>query len=101
MLRDAKPASQKIDLGQLVALPLYLQRPIAVLLQRDNGRLLYVFSVASNSGRGKVIVAVDHIAKLPGGERQTAMLNQIVTVSVVDRVNLTVSAGYDLIAGSV
>jgi len=81
-------------------LPAILAAPIAVLWDKRNDSLLYVFDVAEDPRHGKYIVHLNyaHKIKTPKG-RQTGITNDIRTGGLVDRVTLLDENVYELLEG--
>lgn len=102
LLRDSKAArGQSVSVEVLATLPTILKSPRAILLDRRNNTLLYVFDVPGDSRAGKVVIRVNYAEKArePGGKRSMVVSNSIRTAGVVDVVTLRDPASYDLLKG--
>jgi SPP1 gp7 family putative phage head morphogenesis protein len=100
LLRLSKTAS--VDIKDLKALPDILNKPEAVLWDKRNKTILYVFTGQDPAKKGKFVVGVNRNVKLPKndqGKRSTQTVNEIVTAGMVDLVMLTDTNMYDVWSG--
>lgn len=92
MVRAVKPAGQAIPLAELRRMPELLAQPVAVLEQRSNGNLLYVFDPPAGPGArsGKLVVQVDAAVSRrdPTGAKRRMATNAIVSGGIVQPSNL-------------
>ena len=94
MLRDAKAAKGKaLPVEMVKQLPEMIAKPAAVLWDRQNPALLYVFPVPGEERLGKAVVRVDYILKR---EEKT---NIVRTAGLVAGDVLKTPTTYDLIKG--
>ncbi|MDQ0454708.1 phage head morphogenesis protein [Rhizobium paknamense] len=104
MVRDAKAGAGKaVDMAALRQLPFNLNRPRAVLRDRRDGALLYVFDSGQDPRLAKVVVKIDFADKgrPPGGKAQTIVTNSIRTAGLVETRVLTDKNTYDLMSGTI
>jgi SPP1 gp7 family putative phage head morphogenesis protein len=98
LLRSAKSAP--IGAEDVRRLPSIVAHPAAVLYDRQDPALLYVFN-PTDGGTGKVVVRVDFKDKARmGGERVTAITNTVRTAGLVQPADLAV-ARYEVVEGKV
>ena len=99
-LRTAKAAP--VPAADLRRLPAILRRPQAVLRDRRDGDILYVFAPSSGAGRGKIVVRVDfrQLGRPSGGGRATLVTNAVRTLGRVPVRNLT-GPDYEVITGAI
>lgn len=90
-----------LSVADVMALPEVVARPLAVLRQISNGRLLLVFApTASERAAGrdaKIIVHVDRVEKLDG---QPLTFNAVTSGGLVSRTALTDRRSYELLDGN-
>jgi hypothetical protein len=102
--KDAR-TGRNIGLGpeDLARLPALMQAPIAVLRQRDNGNLVYVFRPRDPNERrlGKLVVLADQVVSMPrpGGGRQSFAAGLLRSAGLTDRANLMDRNVYELLSG--
>ncbi|MCF1449984.1 hypothetical protein FS815_24650 [Agrobacterium vitis] len=104
MVRDAKAGAGKtVDLSALRQLPDHLSRPRAVLRDKRDGALLYVFDSGQDSRLAKIVVKIDFAdkARPQGGKAQTIVTNSIRTAGLVETRVLTDGNTYDVISGAI
>lgn len=102
MLRDVKTGrGRAVPVDQLRRMPALLAAPRAVLLDKRNGGLLYVFDVEGDSRLGKLVVSVDFQRRLrpPGGTASTIVMNTVRSAGMVETRTLTDSNVYDVLSG--
>ncbi len=103
MLRDAKQArGQAVPAEILRHLPRVLGKPRAVLWDKADPGLLYVFDAPGQARMGKIVVKVDAMAKAfdAQGKRQSIRLNMVRTSGLVPLRNLQDTTRYEQIEGS-
>lgn len=103
MVRDAKAAAAKaVPVDFLRSLPLTLDTAKAVLRDKRDGALLYVFDVPTDPRLGKIVVKVDFPVKVrpPGGRKTTIQLNVIRTAGLVEARVLSDVNAYELLSGA-
>lgn len=85
----------------LAELPRHLAEPDAVLFDRRNGTLLYVFSVAGDARRGKFVVRIDVPVKgrAPDRSRLALRINDVHSAGLVNTETLRDAKSYDVISG--
>ena len=101
-LRPAKAAIGRAPtLAMLQGLPSALRNPQAVLLDRQTGKLVYVFPV--EGGALRIVIALDFRTTASGrqGRRLPATVNSIRTVDVAQLSDLRNPGIYDLLMGNV
>ena len=99
ILRDSKAAAGKaLSRDQLDQLPRILAKPAAVLWDKQDGALLYVFPAPT--GTGKLVVRIDYVEKIhdASGKRRKVRTNSIRTGGIVKVENLR-EGRYDLLEG--
>lgn len=105
LLNDGKALDGKaLDATDILRLPEIIARPIAILRDRRDGRLLYIFEPAVRDPRdGKVVVAVEYRGRLPSpnSSRSKGTINAVRSAGYVARDILTDPAFYEIIAGEV
>ncbi|MDQ0454646.1 phage head morphogenesis protein [Rhizobium paknamense] len=104
MLRDSKAsAGRGVDAAVLRQLPANLSRPRAVLRDRRDGALLYVFDSGHDPRLAKIVVKVDFETKArpPGGKPQSIKTNSIRTAGLVDAVTLADPSAYEVLSGKI
>jgi hypothetical protein len=105
MARDAKAAAGKgISRADLLALPDILARPEAVLLDRQDRALVYVFTPAdpAEARVGKIVVRVDYLEKVAvDGGRVSTVGNFARTSGLVEPRKLSDTSRYDLLTGKI
>lgn len=86
---------------ELTKLPQLLQQPEAILYDRQNDNILYIFTPLDPNRKGKLVVEFNRSAKVPGsdGLRQSVLTNEFVTGGIVATVNLKERSKYDLLFG--
>jgi SPP1 gp7 family putative phage head morphogenesis protein len=103
MVRDLKAqAGKTVSPDILKQIPAILNAPRAVLIDRRDGTLIYVFDASPDPRLGKLAVKIDYAdkARPPGGKPQTIRTNSIRTAGLVNVVTLADPATYDVIFGS-
>lgn len=103
MLRDAKQSrGQAVPAALLRQLPTIVARPKAVLFDRRDGGLLYVFDVPGDGRAGKLVVRLNYGTKQrgPGGFKVPITLNAVRTAGLVPTASLADAATYDVIEGA-
>lgn len=100
-VRDAKAGrGQAVPLDVLKRLPDALANPRAILLDRRDGALLYVFDAPGEARAAKIVVRLDYVDKARGPTgRATIMANAIRTAGLVNLVTLRDGATYDVLKG--
>jgi SPP1 gp7 family putative phage head morphogenesis protein len=104
MVRDAKAdAGKTVAVSALRQLPAYLSKPRAVLRDKRDGALLYVFDSGQGPRTAKIVVKLDFAdkARPPGGSAQTIVTNSIRTAGLVDPITLSDRATYETLFGGV
>ena len=101
MVRDTKKG-RSISIEQVKKLPNLIQQPSAVLWDKRNPALLYVFDAISDERSGKVVVRVNYKtkARAEDGERYSAQTNSLRSGGLVEARNLADTAFYDLVDGT-
>ena len=105
LARDFKRLNAKaLNEAELKILPYILARPQAILYETDTGVLLYVFDSPSDPRRGKIVVEVDAVRKLPvtpgvKSKKEHVRLNYVKAAGLVDVKNLT-GPKFEKVAGS-
>ncbi|WP_337267068.1 phage head morphogenesis protein [Oryzifoliimicrobium ureilyticus] len=102
MVRDSKAdAGRAIPVELLRQLPSKLAQPDAVLRDRRDGSLLYVFNSDVDQRLAKVVVRLDFQSKArpPGEKPQSIMTNAVRTAGLVDARNLN-DGSYELLTGN-
>lgn len=102
-LRDVKSQSgSAIALADLQRMPDLIARPSAVLLDRRDGSLIYVFDAGNADQRGKLVIRIDFAEKArpPGQQKQTIVTNAFRTAGIVETRNLADTNVYQLLTGS-
>lgn len=102
MLRAAKQAAGKaLAEADVRQLPRVLAAPKAVLFDRQEPALLYVFDPQDQEGRaGKFVVRVNYTARVPGASGK-GLFNSVGTGGLVPRTNLADPARYEVLSGEV
>lgn len=103
MLRPAKVAGGRAVPSELLRrIPELLENPRAVLVDRRNGGLIYVFDIPGQPGAGKLVLELDYSRKARGadGSRQVVTTNAIRTAGVVPTYSLADQSFYEVILGS-
>lgn len=103
ILRETKRArGAAVPLDVLKQLPKILTRPRAVLFDKRDPAVLYVFDVPGGERVGKLVVRVDYREKIrkPGGKKTTVTTNALRSAGMVTREALKDETFYDLISGS-
>lgn len=103
LVRDAKTESGRaVPVDLLRRLPETLASAKAVLRDRRDGNLLYVFDVPGDERAGKVVVRVDFVSRSrpPGGERRTMMTNAIRSAGLVETRILEDASSYEVLSGA-
>jgi hypothetical protein len=100
MIRDAK-GDRVVPRDLLRRLPDILVSPRAVLRDRRDGDLLYVFDLPGDDRSGKVVVALDFSrkARQQDGRRATVVTNAVRTASIVQRDALEDESAYEILNG--
>lgn len=101
MLRDAKAGrGRAVTIETLRQLPSLLSRPAAILRDRRDGDLLYVFD-AGDGQQGKIVVHLDFASKVIGedGKRTTIRTNAVRTAGIVARAQLIDQNAYEVLSG--
>lgn len=105
LLNDGKKADGKaIDITDLMRLPEIMAKPIAILRDRRDGRLLYIFEPSIRDPRdGKVVVVVEYRGRLPAPNpnHSKGTVNTIRSAGYVSRNNLRDPSFYDIISGEI
>lgn len=102
LVRDAKLGrGQEVPLAMLQRLPQTLAEAKAVLFDKRDPALLYVFDVPGEPRLGKLVVRVNYSTgtRPPGGRKIRVTTNAIQTASLVDASNLSDPASYDVLSG--
>lgn len=103
--RIGKAMPRALDPADITNLPRHLARPLAVLRQRNNGNLIYVFRPrGTHDGRlAKVVVAVDRVVRLPvsGTERARFLAPQVISAGLTDPAPLRDAGEFTLLLGKV
>lgn len=101
LMRDAKATrGQSVPAEALKRMPDMLASPRAILLDRKQGELLYVFDVPGDRA-GKLVVRLDYKEKMKAAEgRQMVVSNSIRTAGVVELRVLADANTYDVISGA-
>lgn len=102
LLRDAKAdRGQGVPIEVLHGLPDAMGAPRAILLDRRDNALLYVFDVPGNNRAAKIVIRLDYIERVrTEAGRETITSNSIRTAGVVETRVLTDTNTYDLLKGS-
>ncbi|HQS08728.1 MAG: hypothetical protein B7Y12_02135 [Rhizobiales bacterium 24-66-13] len=103
MIRDAKQLrGTSVPARILRRLPELIRRPKAILYDRRNPALLYVFDVEGEARLGKLVVRVDFRDKtrVPEGGTVKVTTNSVRTAGLVKATILQDSNAYELISGS-
>ncbi len=103
MVREAKAeAGKAVPLDLLRRLPETLATARAVLRDRRDDALVYVFDVPGDPRLGKLIVRVDfsEVTRPPGGKRRRIATNSIRTAGLVDSQYLDDTNFYEVLSGS-
>ncbi len=103
MMRDLKTnAGNAVPADLLKKMPELLNKPKAVLVDRQDLALVYVFDVPTDPRMGKLVVRVNYAdkARPPGGKAQTIRTNSVRTAGLVPQPALADPARYDLVFGS-
>lgn len=103
MLRDTKAnAGRAVPAETLRRIPDLLANPRAILRDKRDGQLLYVFDVPGEDRAGKLVVRLDFSrqARPPGGKSQRITTNAIRTAGLVSDVDLR-DPIYELLEGLV
>jgi SPP1 gp7 family putative phage head morphogenesis protein len=102
LLRDAKQqrgTAASTDLA--LRLPTILARPRAVLWDKVNPALLYVYDVPGEARLSKWVVRVNQVDRVREGGKRTAVLtNSVRTAGLVERRVLTDTNTYDVVEGA-
>lgn len=102
LLRDTKAirgASVRADV--LKRMPDMLASPRAILLDRAQGELLYVFDIPGDTKAGKLVIRLNYKEKAKGAKgRQVVTSNSIRTAGVVELRVLTDANTYDVLSGA-
>lgn len=103
-LHAARPskreAGRAVPLAQLLRLPDLLRSPRAVLYDRQNPSLVYVFDVPGDPRAGKIVVRMDMVGKGKAADgRRTIVTNQVRTAGMVDVASLRNTGTYQLLSG--
>ncbi|HSI41773.1 MAG TPA: phage minor head protein [Xanthobacteraceae bacterium] len=104
MMRDSKRMrGAAVPAALLRRIPELLARPRAVLFDKRNPALLYVFDVPGDDRLGKLVVRIDYMTKARHKIGPTARIttNAIRTAGMVARDILEDQTAYDVISGSV
>jgi SPP1 gp7 family putative phage head morphogenesis protein len=108
-LRDSKAQAttrdglrKAVTAEELKRLPSLLQHPEAILYDRANGNVLYVFSPPEANRGGKLIVEFNRSVKVKGsaGKRDHVQTNEFITAGIVDEADLRNQRAYDVIDGT-
>jgi len=103
MLRDVKATRGRVvPVDVLRRMPTLLASPRAVLLDKRDNSLLYIFDVPGDDRFGKIAVQVDFARRMrgPDGKAGTVTTNAIRTAGMVDARTLSDRVTYELIEGS-
>ncbi|MBI3771421.1 MAG: minor capsid protein [Gammaproteobacteria bacterium] len=102
MLRDAKDG-RHIPADMVRALPEFLDKPEAVLYDKRDHSLLYVFSTPGEDRRSKLVMKVNYKikARTTGGGRHSAQTNAISPGGLVELRNLKDANFYELVEGKI
>jgi SPP1 gp7 family putative phage head morphogenesis protein len=103
MLRDMKASAGKVPaVDYLRRLPEIFARPKAVLFDKRDPTLVYVFDPAPDPRLGKLVVRVNYNikAKPLGGRSEKITTNPVRTAGLVDPLSLQQTMFYELIFGS-
>jgi SPP1 gp7 family putative phage head morphogenesis protein len=102
MVRDAKAdVGKTVSRSALRQLPFLLSRPRAVLRDKRDGALLYVFDSGQDPRLAKIVVKLDFGTKArpPSGKPQPITTNSIRTAGLVDAVTLSDPSTYEVLSG--
>jgi len=99
-IRDAKDGKH-LPLDLLRGIPDELTNPKAVLYDKRNPALLYVFDIPGDSKEGKLVMHINYKTKFRSdqGERFKLKSNAVVTTGKVPLINLKNQNFYDVIEG--
>lgn len=102
MLRDAKQAAKKsVAQASLRHLPRILGKPVAVLWDKRDPGLLYVFDPPAGDRKAKIVVKVNLETKVTeGGKRAKQPLNRVRTAGLVPGLSLQDAGLYEVIEGA-
>jgi SPP1 gp7 family putative phage head morphogenesis protein len=100
LLRDAKDGKH-IPADMVRSLPEHITQPRAVLWDKRDPALVYVFDIPGEQRDGKVVVRVNYRVKGqgPDGERRSLQTNSVRTGGLVQVRNLADGNIYDLVEG--
>lgn len=102
MMRDFKAdANKAVSPDLLKTIPSILNKPKAVLVDKNTGVLLYVFDASPDPRFGKLVIRVDFAdkARPAGGKAQTIVTHSVRTAGLVERSVLEDASTYDLLSG--
>ncbi|PWR23363.1 phage minor head protein [Zavarzinia compransoris] len=102
IVRDVKAgAGTAAPMDAIRRLPETLSRATAILWDKRDPALLYVFDVPGDTRLGKIVVRIDYADKVrpPGGRKETIVTNSVRTAGLVEVSRLADSQFYDLISG--
>lgn len=103
MIRDSKAAGGRAVPAELLRrLPETLATARAVLRDRRDGDLLFVFDVPGEARSGKIVVRVDFSVSTrpPGGRKSRIRTNAIRSAGLVSDVDLTSPMEYEVLSGA-
>lgn len=99
---DKAARGQTVPVAMLRQLPQTLAEAKAILLDKAQGELLYVFDVPGDPRLGKIVVRVNFqiAARPPGGGKVRIATNSIRTAGLVEQRNLADLNAYEVLSGS-
>jgi hypothetical protein len=102
LMRDGKANRRSaIHLESLFDLPTILESPKAILLDKRDHSLLYVFEVKGGPKLGKFVIHAGMRCKVySDGNRAKRAVNQLATAGMVSRINLADKSFYEVIIGA-
>lgn len=100
MLRDAKDGKH-LPMDMVRVLPSSIDTAKAVLLDKRDNALLYVFDPPGDDRQGKVVIRVNYKIKARGGDgrRHAVMTNSLRSGGLVDLISLTQKGFYEVLKG--
>lgn len=103
MIRAVKQArGVSVPQSLLRRLPELIRRPKAVLLDKRDQGILYVFDVPGDARLGKLVVRIDFATKVIGedGIRRSTAINAVRTAGLVAKADLADINAYEVLSGS-
>lgn len=100
LIRDAKK-DKKVPLDIVKKLPKFINDPKAVLWDKNNPGLLYIFDVLGDDKKAKFVIKINYKSKSisTDGKRQTLSTNTLRTGGIVNVLNLKDKSTYELLEG--